>query len=81
MVITDPDNPYLGQYDQEKLVSVSDWYHDQMPTLLKAFVNVKNPTVSSLVFDACYAILTRGGCRACSERCIGERYCQFHPWY
>jgi iron transport multicopper oxidase len=37
-------NPYLGQYDEEKVVSLSDWYHDQMPRLLKKFIRVTNPT-------------------------------------
>lgn len=44
LVITDPENPYAGQYDEERLFSVSDWYHDQMPYLLEEFINVANPT-------------------------------------
>lgn len=26
------------------MISLSDWYHDQMPGLLKQFINVANPT-------------------------------------
>ncbi|OJJ34660.1 hypothetical protein ASPWEDRAFT_110479 [Aspergillus wentii DTO 134E9] len=44
LVITDPDNPYLGQYDEERVITLSDWYHDQIPTLMKQFINVANPT-------------------------------------
>ncbi|KAK7519477.1 putative ferrooxidoreductase Fet3 [Phyllosticta citriasiana] len=44
LIITDPENPYLGQYDEELVVTLSDWYHDQMPGLLKDFISVKNPT-------------------------------------
>jgi iron transport multicopper oxidase len=44
LVVTDPKNPYIGQYDEERVISLSDWYHDQMPTLLKSFINVTNPT-------------------------------------
>jgi iron transport multicopper oxidase len=43
-VVTDPKNPYIGQYDEERVISLSDWYHDQMPTLLKSFISVTNPT-------------------------------------
>ncbi|KAL1387914.1 Cupredoxin [Phyllosticta capitalensis] len=44
LIITDPENPYLGQYDEELVISLSDWYHDQMPDLLKGFISVTNPT-------------------------------------
>ncbi|KAM3422713.1 hypothetical protein BST61_g198 [Cercospora zeina] len=43
-VVHDPESPYLGQYDEEVALSVSDWYHDQMPGLLKGFISVENPT-------------------------------------
>ncbi|KAK8172072.1 putative ferrooxidoreductase Fet3 [Phyllosticta citrichinensis] len=43
-IITDPENPYLGQYDKELVVTLSDWYHDEMPGLLKHFISVANPT-------------------------------------
>jgi iron transport multicopper oxidase len=43
-VVTDPENPYIGQYDEERVISLSDWYHDQMPMLLKKFISVTNPT-------------------------------------
>ncbi|GME25799.1 putative ferrooxidoreductase protein [Neofusicoccum parvum] len=44
LIIQDPDSPYAGQYDEELVISLSDWYHDQMPGLLKQFINVANPT-------------------------------------
>jgi iron transport multicopper oxidase len=44
LVVTDPKNPYIGQYDEERVISLSDWYHEQMPTLLKSFISVTNPT-------------------------------------
>lgn len=43
-VVNDPDNPYLGQYDEEVGLTISDWYHDQMPGLLDWFISVENPT-------------------------------------
>ncbi|KKY27165.1 putative ferrooxidoreductase [Diplodia seriata] len=44
LIIQDPDSPYAGQYDDEFVISLSDWYHDQMPGLLKQFISVSNPT-------------------------------------
>ena len=43
-VVNDPENPYLGQYDAEVGLTISDWYHDQMPGLLDWFISVANPT-------------------------------------
>ena len=40
----DPDSPFANQYDEELVLTLSDWYHDEMPTLLKSFINVANPT-------------------------------------
>ncbi|KAI9734192.1 MAG: hypothetical protein M1818_006601 [Claussenomyces sp. TS43310] len=43
-IIDDPDNPYAGKYDEEVVISVSDWYHEQVATLLPRFINRANPT-------------------------------------
>jgi iron transport multicopper oxidase len=43
-VIHDPDNPYQSQYDEEVAITLSDWYHDEMPGLLASFISVTNPT-------------------------------------
>lgn len=34
------------------MLTLSDWYHDQMPNLLKSFINVVNPTGAEPVPDA-----------------------------
>lgn len=44
LVITDPENPYTGQYDEELVLTLSDWYHDQFRDLLEGFISVTNPT-------------------------------------
>lgn len=44
LTVSAPDDPYLGQYDEELVLSLSDWYHDQMTDLLKQFISVTNPT-------------------------------------
>jgi iron transport multicopper oxidase len=37
-------NPYAGQYDVSHVITLSDWYHEQMPTLLGRFLAKTNPT-------------------------------------
>lgn len=44
LIVNDPDSPYKGQYDEEMVLTVSDWYHDQIPKLMKSFISVTNPT-------------------------------------
>ncbi|KAI0013177.1 Cupredoxin [Xylariaceae sp. FL0662B] len=44
LIVHDPDNPFLGQYDEELVLTVSDWYHEQMTTLLPTFIGKGNPT-------------------------------------
>ena len=43
-MITDPEDPYAGQYDEELVLTLSDWYHDQFRVLLYGFISVTNPT-------------------------------------
>jgi len=43
-IVHDPDNPYKDQYDEEVVLSVSDWYHDQMPELVSFFMSRRNPS-------------------------------------
>lgn len=52
LIVSDPDGPYKGKYDEEIVLTLSDWYHDQMPYLLAGFVNVANPTGAEPVPDA-----------------------------
>ncbi|KAK0634673.1 multicopper like protein [Bombardia bombarda] len=44
LIIHDPENPFKGMYDEELVMTVSDWYHDQMPGLLDFFMSKANPT-------------------------------------
>ncbi|OAP56204.1 hypothetical protein AYL99_09383 [Fonsecaea erecta] len=44
LIIHDPENPYADLYDEELVLTLSDWYHEQMPTLIKKFMSVTNPT-------------------------------------
>jgi iron transport multicopper oxidase len=36
--------PYADKYDEEIVISLSDWYHEEMATLIPKFLNKKNPT-------------------------------------
>ncbi|OTB03453.1 putative ferroxidase [Hypoxylon sp. CI-4A] len=47
LIIHDPDSPFLDTYykqENERILTVSDWYHDQMTDLLPGFINKNNPT-------------------------------------
>ena len=40
----DPENPYADEFDEELVLTLSDWYHDEMPGLISSFLSVTNPT-------------------------------------
>lgn len=40
----DPDDPHKDLYNKTVTLTMSDWYHDRMPKLLKHFISVANPT-------------------------------------
>lgn len=44
LIINDPETPFKDLYDEELVLTVSDWYHDEMPGLLKFFMSRFNPT-------------------------------------
>ncbi|KAL9008143.1 MAG: hypothetical protein Q9173_006699, partial [Seirophora scorigena] len=52
LIIRDPDSPYKDQYDEEIVLTLSDWYHDQMPGLLSRFISYANPTGAEPVPDS-----------------------------
>ncbi|MCJ1352940.1 MAG: hypothetical protein MMC33_002924 [Icmadophila ericetorum] len=52
MIIHDQKAPFDGQYNEEIFLTVSDWYHTQVPDLLTSFINVANPTGAEPIPDA-----------------------------
>src|SRR6266516_4452656 len=52
MIIHDPSSPYKDQYDEEIVLTVSDWYHEQMAPLISKFINRKNPQGNEPIPDA-----------------------------
>jgi iron transport multicopper oxidase len=45
LIVHDLNSPYAGQYDDELVLTFSDWYHDQMPELLSDYLSPElNPS-------------------------------------
>jgi iron transport multicopper oxidase len=42
LIVHDPNDPYKGQFDEELLLTTSDWYHDQVPVLINQMLSTSN---------------------------------------
>ena len=50
LIVHDPNSPYADQYDDELVLTFSDWYHDQMPGLISYYLSPEaNPSASEPV--------------------------------
>ncbi|KAI9779532.1 MAG: hypothetical protein M1839_007340 [Geoglossum umbratile] len=52
LIVHDPKSPYKDQYDEELVLTLSDWYHSQMPPLIAKFLSYANPSGAEPVPDA-----------------------------
>jgi iron transport multicopper oxidase len=52
MIFYSPDDPYDGKYDEEVVVTLTDWYHTQVSVLMQSFVSVFNPTGAEPIPDS-----------------------------
>ncbi|KAH0541524.1 hypothetical protein FGG08_003999 [Glutinoglossum americanum] len=52
LIVHDPESPYKDQYDEELVLTLSDWYHSQMPPLIDRFLSYANPTGAEPVPEA-----------------------------
>jgi iron transport multicopper oxidase len=43
LIIHDPDSPHKDLYDEEIVLTFSDWYHDLMQGLIADFMSLSNP--------------------------------------
>lgn len=43
LIVYDSNDPCRGKFDEELVLTVSDWYHDQVPTLLPQMLTPTNP--------------------------------------
>lgn len=55
LIVRDPDSPFKDDYDEEVVLTFSDWYHDRIPDLMKSFISVTNPTGAEPVPNAALA--------------------------
>ncbi|MCJ1384904.1 hypothetical protein MMC17_008022 [Xylographa soralifera] len=51
-IVHDPASPFVDMYDEEIVLTLSDWYHESMAVLIPSFVNVANPTGAEPIPDA-----------------------------
>ncbi|KAF3925421.1 Laccase-4 [Arthrobotrys entomopaga] len=59
-IVRDPKGPYAGKYDEEVVLSLSDWYHQENPVLFSQFLSIANPTGAEPVPDSALMNETQG---------------------
>ncbi|KAI0017707.1 Cupredoxin [Xylariomycetidae sp. FL0641] len=42
LIIHNPEDPYQGEYDQDIILTISDWYHSQTPKLISDMIQPRN---------------------------------------
>ncbi|KAL8946668.1 MAG: hypothetical protein Q9222_006964 [Ikaeria aurantiellina] len=52
LIVNDPNSPIAGKYDKEIVMTMSDWYHEQMPSLLAAYESTSNGGAKEPLPDA-----------------------------
>ncbi|KAG6087576.1 hypothetical protein E4U15_007641 [Claviceps sp. LM218 group G6] len=52
VVVHDPEFPYSKEIDQEVVLTLSDWYHDEIRDLIPQFLSKTNPTGAEPVPNA-----------------------------
>ncbi|KAF2119960.1 iron transport multicopper oxidase FET3 precursor [Lophiotrema nucula] len=52
LIIHDPDDPHKDLYDEEIVLTFSDWYHDLMHGLIASFISISNPSGAEPVPNA-----------------------------
>ncbi|KAF3925265.1 Laccase-1 [Dactylellina cionopaga] len=59
-IVRDPKGPYADKYDEEVVIALSDWYHDENPVLFAKFLSVGNPTGAEPVPNSALMNETQG---------------------
>ncbi|KAF7450232.1 Iron transport multicopper oxidase FET3 [Pyrenophora tritici-repentis] len=44
LIVHDNDSPFKDFYDEEIILTLSDWYHERMQPLLASFISIANPS-------------------------------------
>lgn len=52
LIVNDKDFPYKDQVDEVRILTLSDWYHDQMQDMIPGFMSKGNPTGAEPVPNA-----------------------------
>ncbi|OAQ73054.2 iron transport multicopper oxidase FET3 precursor [Pochonia chlamydosporia 170] len=52
VIVHDPEFPYKKEVDEEIVLTLSDWYHDEIATLIPQFLSKTNPTGAEPVPNA-----------------------------
>ncbi|KKF95926.1 Iron transport multicopper oxidase FET3 [Ceratocystis platani] len=52
LIIHDPKDPHKDEYDEEYVMSVSDWYDDEVPTLLSELLSTTNTNFRPPIADS-----------------------------
>ena len=47
LIVHDPNSPYAGEIDGEFTITLTDWYHEQMPNLLETYQSKSNEESNS----------------------------------
>ncbi|KAF2715781.1 multicopper oxidase [Pleomassaria siparia CBS 279.74] len=58
-IVNDPESPHKNLYDEEIVLTFSDWYHDFMNELLAGFISISNPSGAEPVPDSSLVNETR----------------------
>ncbi|KAI0387177.1 putative ferroxidase [Hypomontagnella monticulosa] len=59
LIIHDPDDPYEDDYDEEVIITLSDWYRDETPTLMTTMLNPNNTNFAPPIPNS--TIINEGG--------------------
>ena len=51
-IVHDPKFPYAEQVDHEQVLTLSDWYHDEMQSMIPRFLSKVNPSGAEPVPDS-----------------------------
>ncbi|MCJ1285277.1 hypothetical protein MMC26_004617 [Xylographa opegraphella] len=51
-IVQDPASPFVDLYDEEIVLTLSDWYHESMAVLVPSFINIANPSGAEPIPDA-----------------------------
>lgn len=61
LLLHSPNETYVGDYDAEFTVLLSDWYHNEQPGLSASFISIANPGGAEPIPDAALIYFSQNG--------------------